>query len=57
MKMNFSLTSDEYKMFINSYNVENYIRMRNGERIISMSKFFVSLIEFYKENHKSVEIK
>ena len=57
MKMNFSLTSDEYKMFINSYNVENYIRMRNGERIISMSKFFVSLIEFYKENNKSVEIK
>ena len=57
MKINFSLTSDEHKMFINLYNVENYIRMRNGERIISMSKFFVSLIEFYKENNKSVEIK
>ena len=59
MKINFSLTSDEYEMFIKLYNIENLSRLTNGKRIISMSKFFILLIEFYNifENNKGDEIK
>ncbi len=52
MKMNFSVSVDEQEMFINLYNIDNYDRLRNGGRIISMSKFFVELIEFYNKNNK-----
>ena len=50
--MNFSVSVDEQEMFINLYNIDNYDRLRNGGRIISMSKFFVELIEFYNKNNK-----
>ena len=52
MKMNFSVSVDEQEMFINLYNIDNYDRLRNGGRIISMSRFFVELIIFYNENNK-----
>ena len=52
MKMNFSVSVDEQEMFINLYNIDNYDRLRNGGRIISMSKFFVELMMFYNENNK-----
>ena len=57
MKMNFSVSVDEQEMFINLYNIDNYDRLRNGGRIISMSRFFVELVEFYNENNKKEIIK
>ena len=52
MKLNFSVSIDEQEMFINLYNIINYDRLRNGGRLISMSRFFVELLEFYNENRQ-----
>ena len=52
MKMNFSVSVDEQQMFVELYNRVNLNRLQNGERIISMSRFFMEIVSYYNEKIK-----
>ena len=51
MTINFYVTSDEKIKFLESYKVILQKRLKDGDYIFSQSRFFMEILDFYRENY------